>query len=383
MAGSGSELSTGAVAAVAGGEEAKLIPGARLLSLDVFRGLTIASMMLVNNAGNWTHVYAPLRHAEWHGWTFTDTVFPFFLWIAGVAMTFSFSKRVDAGVNRRYLTFHALRRGSVIFALGIFLNGFPYFELATLRIPGVLQRIGICYFLAAVVFLYASVRLQAAITAVLLFVYWALMTLVPVPGYGAGVLEKMGNLAQYLDSLFLSGHMWSATKVWDPEGIVSTIPAISTTLFGVLTGHLLRSALTATEKTVWMLFSGNLLLFAGLVWDKLLPINKNLWTSSYAVFMAGMALVVFGVCYWIIDVHGHRGWCRPLAIYGMNAIAVYVLAGLISRLIGIWGWRQPVYEILQPFASPINASLVYALGYVMLLYGVAWLLHRNRWFLRV
>lgn len=340
-------------------------------------------MMLVNNAGNWTHVYAPLRHAEWHGWTFTDTVFPFFLWIAGVAMTFSFSKRVDAGVNRRYLTFHALRRGSVIFALGIFLNGFPYFELATLRIPGVLQRIGICYFLAAVVFLYASVRLQAAITAVLLFVYWALMTLVPVPGYGAGVLEKMGNLAQYLDSLFLSGHMWSATKVWDPEGIVSTIPAISTTLFGVLTGHLLRSALTATEKTVWMLFSGNLLLFAGLVWDKLLPINKNLWTSSYAVFMAGMALVVFGVCYWIIDVHGHRGWCRPLAIYGMNAIAVYVLAGLISRLIGIWGWRQPVYEILQPFASPINASLVYALGYVMLLYGVAWLLHRNRWFLRV
>jgi len=186
-----------------------------------------------------------------------------------------------------------------------------------------------------------------------------------------------------VDSLLLSGHMWSATKVWDPEGIISTIPAIATTLFGVLTGHLLQSALTAIEKTAWMLFSGNLLLFAGLVWDKLLPINKNLWTSSYAVFMAGMALVVFGACYWIIDVKGHRDWSRPLAIYGMNAIAVYVLAGLISRLIGIWGWRQPVYESLLPFASPINASLVYALGYVALLYGVAWILHRNKWFLRV
>ncbi len=340
-------------------------------------------MMLVNNAGSWNHVYGPLRHAEWHGWTFTDSVFPFFLWIAGAAMTFSFAKRVNAGVSRRYLALHALRRGLVIFALGIFLNGFPYFDLATLRIPGVLQRIGVCYFLAAVIFLFTSIRVQAMITGALLCFYWALMTLVPVPGFGAGVLEKMGNLAQYVDSLLLSGHMWSATKVWDPEGIISTIPAIATTLFGVLTGHLLQSALTAIEKTAWMLFSGNLLLFAGLVWDKLLPINKNLWTSSYAVFMAGMALVVFGACYWIIDVKGHRDWSRPLAIYGMNAIAVYVLAGLISRLIGIWGWRQPVYESLLPFASPINASLVYALGYVALLYGVAWILHRNKWFLRV
>ncbi|MCZ2149130.1 MAG: DUF5009 domain-containing protein [Bryobacterales bacterium] len=381
MVGSGTELSTRAVAAGAGREAGSVAPGGRLLSLDVFRGLTIASMMLVNNSGS--HAYAPLHHAAWNGWTFTDTVFPFFLWIAGMAMTFSFAKRMESGADRGRLVLHTLRRALFIFALGLFLNGFPSYHLATLRIPGVLQRIAVCYFLAAIVFLYCSRRAQVGVTVACLLGYWALMTLVPVPGHGAGVLEREGNLEQYIDSLFLSGHMYPATKIYDPEGILSTIPAVATTLFGILTGRLLRSAPTALEKLAWMFFSGNILLFLGVFWDKVFPINKNLWTSSFSVFMAGLALVTFACCYWLIDIKGWKQWCRPFAIYGSNAIAVYVLAGVVSRLLGMLGWRAPLYDAaVNVFGGP-NGALVYAMGHVLLLYMVAWALYQKRWFLRV
>jgi predicted acyltransferase len=387
MVGSQSQLSGGTVAAAAGGEAALSAettkPGARLTSLDAFRGMTIASMMLVNNAGNWEHVYAPLRHASWNGWTFTDTVFPFFIWISGVSMTFSFAKRVEAGADRGKLLLHTLRRALLIFLLGMVLNGFPYYNLATIRIPGVLQRIAICYFFAGLIFLYTSRRVQTWLAFGFLVVYWALMMFVPVPGGAAGVLEKEGNLAQYIDSLFLSGHMYSATKTWDPEGILSTLPAISTALFGVLTGHLLRSRMPMIEKTVWLFVGGNILMFAGVWWDNSFPINKNLWTSSYTLLMAGMAAVVFGCCYWLIDVKGYRKWARPLVIYGSNAIAVYVLAGLIARIEGMAKLRAPIDAALNVIASPINASLLHAIGYVLLLYGVAWVLHRKGWFLRV
>lgn len=340
-------------------------------------------MMLVNNAGGFDQVYGPLKHAAWHGWTFTDTVFPFFLWIAGVSMTFSFAKRVEAGADRTRLLWHALRRGLIIFVLGLFLNGFPFFNLATLRIPGVLQRIGVCYFCAALVFLYCSRRMQAWVTAACLLVYWALMTLAPVPGVASGVLEKGQNFAAYIDSLVLSGHMWSATKTWDPEGILSTIPAISTTLFGVLTGHLLRSSLSALEKAAWMFSSGSILLFLGAWWDKVFPINKNIWTSSYTVFMAGMALVVFGCCYFFLDVKGWKKHTHWLAIYGSNAIAVYVIAGVVARMLGLLKLRTPVYEGFAAVVSPINASLLYGLSHVLLLYLLAWFLYRRGWFLKI
>ncbi|MBL8179643.1 MAG: DUF5009 domain-containing protein [Bryobacterales bacterium] len=355
----------------------------RLVSLDIFRGMTIAAMMLVNNAGGFPEVYSPLKHAAWHGWTFTDTVFPFFLWICGVAMTLSFAKRVETGADPAKLTLHSLRRGATIFALGLLLNGFPYYNLATIRIPGVLQRIGLCYAIGAVIFLYTSPRVQAWIAAACLSLYWALWSWVPVPNCGAGSLDRDCNLEHFIDGMFLSGHMWSATKTWDPEGIVSTIPAIATILFGILTGHLLRAAMPALEKLSWMFFTGNLLLFAGLFWDKLLPINKNIWTSSYAVFMAGMALVVFACCYWLADYNGWKRWGRPFEIYGSNAIAVYVLAGLIARIIGMLGWRKPIYESLLSIASPINASLLYGLLHVTLLYCIAWALYKKGWFLKV
>jgi len=366
----------------------------RLLSLDVFRGATIAAMMLVNNAGNWNAVYPPLRHSAWHGWTFTDTIFPFFLWIAGVSMTFSFAKRLERNDSRARLLTHTLQRAATIFLLGLFLNLFPLFQFSTVRIPGVLQRIAVCYLIAGVIFLYTSLRWQIVWTASLMLVYCALMKLAPVPGFGAGILEKEGNFAQYVDQLVLSGHMWASSKTWDPEGIVSTLPAIATMLFGILTGHLLRSRLMPESKTAWLMVMGNCLMGAGLIWAWWLPINKPLWTSSYSLLMAGMAANVFGCCYWLIDIKGYRRWSQPLAIYGMNAITVYVLAGLLSKLlsfikvVGVDGSEitagKWVYEhIYAPLASPVNASLLYALTYVAIMYGISWFMYRMKWFVRV
>src|SRR5262245_20908296 len=366
----------------------------RLLSLDVFRGATIASMMLVNNPGTSSAVYPALRHSAWHGWTFTDTIFPFFLWIAGVSMTLSFAKRMERNDSRVRLLMHTIQRGATICLLGFALNLFPLFQFSTVRIPVVLQRIGVCYIIAVAIFLFTRVRGQILWTAGFLIGYCALMKLAPVPGFGAGVLEKEGNFAQYIDQLVLSGHMWASSKTWDPEGIVSTLPAIATILFGILAGPLLRSRLSPESKTAWLMVMGNGLIGAGLIWAWWLPINKPLWTSSYSLFMAGMAANVFGCCYWLIDIQGYRRWSQPLAIYGMNAITVYVMAGLLSKLLsfikvaggdgseitaGKW-----VYEhIYAPLASPVNASLLYALTYVAILYGVSWFMYRMKWFVRV
>jgi predicted acyltransferase len=369
-------------------------PGNRILSLDVFRGATIAAMILVNNPGSWEHIYPPLEHAEWHGWTFTDLVFPFFLWIVGVAITLSFAKRVERGDDRTRLFAHVVRRSVLIYGIGLFLNLFPYFRFATVRIPGVLPRIAVCYLIAATIFLFTQLRGRIIWICSLLTGYWLLMKFYPVPGYGAGILDVQGNFAQYVDGLFLSGHMWSQSKTWDPEGIVSTLPAIATTLFGILTGQFLQSKRAMEDKAAWMFFSGNCLLFAGLMLSTWMPINKKLWTTSFSVFMAGMALVVFASCYWIIDVKKRNRWSRPFAIYGMNAIAVYVLAGLLARLLGIVkvlnaqgariSLQSAVYEnLFAPLASPINASLLYAIANVIFFYAVAYLMYRKKWFVRL
>jgi predicted acyltransferase len=362
----------------------------RLVSLDVFRGATIASMILVNNPGSWTAVYPPLLHAAWNGWTLTDLIFPFFLWIVGVAMTLSFARRMGRGDSRRKLLLHSLRRAAIIFGLGLFLAGFPFFNLATIRIPGVLQRIAVCYLIAGTIFLYSRLRGQILWTVSLLAVYWMLMTLAPVPGYGSGVLDKEGNFARYIDSLVLSGHMWRETRTWDPEGLVSTLPAIATVLFGILTGHLLRMNRSREEKTAWMFVMGNCLLLAGSIMSVWLPINKSLWTSSYSVFMAGMAEVVFAFCYWVIDVKGKRRWAQPFAIYGMNAITVFVLSGILA--ISMYrikagpniALQDALYRaIYAPLAPPKVASLLWAVTWVMGLYAIAYVMYRRKWFLKV
>ncbi len=353
----------------------------RLVSLDVLRGVTIASMILVNNPGSWEHVFPPLRHAVWHGWTFTDLVFPFFLWMVGVSLTFSFSRRVSEGADGAKLYLHTVRRGLLIFGLGLLLNLIPKFDFAHVRIPGVLQRIGICYLLAAALFLVTSPRGLAIVTAMLLLFYALLMM-----GHGypdAWAMEN--NYARSIDTIWLSGHMWVTTKVWDPEGMVSTIPAIATCLLGALAGYLIRSARSATEKIGWLYFSGNGLMLAGLLLSPWIPINKSLWTGSYALLTAGLASVSFASLYWLCDVQGVRRGFEPFQIYGSNALAMFVLSGMLGKILALtgaggWLWTN-IYSGLFPDLR--FSSLAFALSEVVLLFGIAWLLHRKQIFVRL
>ena len=352
----------------------------RLLSLDVLRGLTIAAMVMVNNPGSWSHVFPPLRHAVWHGWTFTDLIFPFFLWMVGASMTLSFARRVEQGADRRQLYLHALRRGALIFGLGLLLNLIPQFDFAHVRIPGVLQRIGICYLIAAAIFLVTSPRSLAMVTALLLGLYAVLMM---GHGYASapnGPWSIDNNYARSIDSLWLSGHMWVQTKVWDPEGIVSTIPAVATCLFGALAGYLIRSARPATEKIAWLYFSGNSLILAALMLAPWMPINKSLWTSSFSLLMAGLASVCFASLYWLCDVQQIRRPFEPFRIYGLNAIVLYVLSGMVGEIlsltgVGAWLWTN-VYSGL--FADLRMGSLVFALTEVALIFGAAYLMYRKQ-----
>jgi predicted acyltransferase len=365
-------------------------PG-RLLSLDVFRGLTIAAMILVNSPGS-PAVYRQLEHADWNGWTFADLVFPFFLWIIGVAITISMAGRLERGAGRRALLLHVARRSAILFVLGLFINAFPRFDLHSLRIPGTLQRIAVCYFCAALIHLWTGLRGRVIAIVGLLAGYWCLMTMVPVPGYGPGVLDKHGNLAQYVDQIFFAGRMYRG-QFWDPEGIVSTIPAIATTLLGTLAGLLLQATKRPFEKAALLLAAGNALLYLGLVMNHWLPINKNLWTSTFAVFMAGMAAVIFGVCYWILDVRLIRGWAKPFAIFGRNALAIYALSEMLSRLLDTVqvtdaGMRVPLQQFLFQHlfagrASAPAASLLYAASMVVLLWLVAWVMYRRKYFVKL
>ena len=365
-----------------------------MLSLDAFRGLTIAGMILVNNPGTWGAIYDPLEHAAWHGWTPTDLIFPFFLFIVGVSITLALGRRAEGGTGRAVYV-KILRRTLIIFALGLVLAGFPDYDLSTIRIPGVLQRIAVCYLLASLLFLHTRWRTQAAVAAALLLSYWALMTLVPVPGFGAGMIDsKEANLAAYVDRALLGGHLWQFAKVYDPEGILSTLPALATTLAGVLTGHLLRSRQGDSEKVSAMFVAGAAGVVAGWAWHHWFPINKPLWTSSYVLFTAGMALQLLAVCYWLVDIKGRRAWAKPFLVFGANALAVYFLAEFFSRVIGLpllarpgggrAGIQEVVYEnLFASWASPHNASLMYALCTVLLWLGVAAVLYRKRIFIKV
>ncbi len=380
----------------------KMTATPRLLSLDAFRGATIAGMLLVNNPGSWSDLYPPLAHAPWHGWTPTDMIFPFFLWIVGVAMALSFARRVEQGADRGALFRHVLVRSAIIFGLGLFLAAFPFgllpahnFSLEKLRIPGVLQRIGLCYLAAGAIFLRTTWKGQLGWTAGLLLGYWALLSFVPVPGYGAGVLEPTGNLCWWIDSHLLAGHTWSGAPApgFDPEGILSTIPAIATTLLGAVAGHLVRT-LSGPALSLRLVRDGAVLLAIGAAWGLVLPINKNLWTSSYAAFMAGWAMVLLGGFHWLIDVRGWRRWAAPLVIYGSNALAMFVLAGLIGKLLYLIKWtgadgkavtlKTWIYQGgFVPLASPVNASLLFALSFVLVFLAIAWALWRKKWFLKI
>lgn len=368
----------------------------RLLSLDVFRGMTIAGMVLVNNPGTWSAIYAPLEHAEWHGATPTDFIFPFFLFIVGIAIPLALGKRVESGGITREVYLKIFRRSALIFLLGLFLTLFPFFDFSIVRIPGVLQRIGVCYLIASLIFIHANWKQQAFIAVAMLFIYWALMTLVPVPGCEITTIDdKACNLAAYFERLvFGENHIWRSAKVFDPEGILSTVPAVSTTLSGVLTGVWLKTKRTDLEKVAGIFFCGVVLIALGWCWHSFFPINKSLWTSSYVVYTSGLALCFLGFCFWLVDIKNYRKWTKPFVIFGVNALALFVFSGLLARILnvikvaGAEGKEIPLQRwlfdyIFLPFAAPINASLAYAVSYIFLWLFLMWLLYRKRIFIKV
>ena len=365
----------------------------RIVSLDAFRGMTIAGMILVNNPGSWAHVYPPLRHAEWHGWTPTDLVFPFFLFIVGVALAYSFAKQLEANtsIGKASLYTKVVRRTVLIFAIGLFLNFVPDFDFSTLRIAGVLQRIAVVYGITAIVVLHSGLVGQAVIAVALLIIYWLLMTYVPVPGHGPGLLEPTTNLAAHIDSLYLPGRKYQIT--WDPEGLLSTIPAVSTALFGVLTGYWLRSGRDRSAIAGGLLLIGAGMTALGLLLDQFFPINKHIWTSSYVVFTAGAAQLLLAICYWLIDVRGYRRVFFPAIVFGVNPIAVYFLSGLAADALNSFSIgtgdaalsaKNWIFtNLFLSWASPLNASLAFAIVYVSCWFAAMYLLYRNRIFIKI
>ena len=368
-------------------------PSERLVSLDVFRGITIAGMVLVNNPGTWSSIYWPLEHAEWHGWTPTDLVFPFFLFIVGVAIPLAFGRRIESGGSKRDLYWKIVKRTLIIFALGEFLAGFPYFQLATIRIPGVLQRIAVCYLIASAIFLTTKVRTQVIVAIALLGIYWLLMTRLHAPGFATGDLSKEGSLASFVDRTVFGPHIWRQGKVYDPEGLLSTIPAIVTTLFGVLTGQWLRTSKSQYEKVTGLFVAGAVCVVMGWCWNPFFPINKALWTSSYVFFTGGLALEFLALCYWLIDIRKYQRWAKPFVVFGVNAIALFVGTGVMARLMGLiklpWGSTQISLQgwIFEKFflswASSINASLAYAICFILLWLGLMWILYSRKIFIKV
>jgi predicted acyltransferase len=362
---------------------------ARLRSLDVFRGLTVAAMVIVNNPGDWATVYWPLLHAEWHGWTPTDLIFPFFLFIVGVSLALS-ARPVTAAT--------IVRRGAIIWGLGLFLAGFPFFRLATIRIPGVLARIAWCYVAAALVARGVSgdrrrAQKVAVVVAVLLIGYWVLLAVVPFPGGVAGDLTAAGNIGAWLDRELFGRHVWRGGP-YDPEGLLSTIPAIGTTLLGVLAGWLIRDTSSPRAIVRGLLSWGLAGVIAGLALSVWLPINKALWTSSYALFTAGMASAALAVCHWVLDATPGERWRRasePFVALGRNAILLFVLSGLIAKIFIYLEWPNPDMPLgrwlyataFAPFAPPHVASLLFALSNLLALYALLAYLHRRRIYLTV
>src|SRR5699024_2796956 len=362
--------------------------------------ITIAGMIMVNNPGSWSHLYPPLAHAAWHGWTPTDLVFPFFLFIVGVVMTYSFGSMIRKGLTKNQIYKKVAIRSLLLFAIGLGMAIFPLvrfeplrlYDFSTMRIMGVLQRIALCYFFASLIYLeWRKPLQQAAWGAGLIIFYWIIMMTVPVPGYGAGELTMEGNLATYIDKLIMPGHLWKPG--WDPEGLLSTIPAIATVIFGILTGHILHAERSKEQKANSLFVAGLLTLTAGLIADHWFPINKGLWTSSYVLFTGGFAMLFLGVCYWLIDIKGYTKGTKPFVMLGMNALAVYVMSSLTAKLLYVipipeaWGAttiKGLIYnQLILPLASPVNASLLFALLYLSFWTAVMAIFYRKKIFIKI
>ncbi len=356
-------------------------------------------MILVNNPGDWGHIYAPLEHAAWNGWTPTDLIFPFFLFIVGVSITFALGRRDEQKAKQGVIQ-KVIKRSATLFLLGLFLNFFPKFDISTVRVLGVLQRIAIVYLVCSLIFLKTSPRQQFYILISILIGYWLAITLIPVPGVGYANLEPETNLAAWLDRIILTpAHVYKPAKVWDPEGLFSTVPAIGTGIVGMLTGTWLQTNRPFAEKAAWLFAVGCLTLFGGLVWNGFFPINKALWTSSYVLLAGGLAMLVLALCYWLIDgqakAQNYRWIILPFVAFGVNAITVFFLSGLIPRIMNLIhvtkpdrtevGLKEYLYRTLiaPPFTNPTNASLAGALTFVLIWFGILWWLYRKHVIIKV
>jgi predicted acyltransferase len=376
----------------------------RLVALDVFRGVTIAGMLLVNNPGTWSAIYPPLEHAPWNGWTLTDLIFPFFLFIVGI--TTELSKKDPKRI---------VRRGLMIVLAGLLLNAFPFFwwgkiagnpdptfwqrvayRAAHLRFAGVLQRIGIAYMAAALLTLRTTRRQQVIIVTALLIGYWMVMTLIPVPGagtIGAFTLDQPDRtFAAWTDRLILGvNHIWASSKTWDPEGPLSTLPAIATAMLGVFAGGWIREKRRPlVERVVGLYGAGALGMVLGSIWDIFFPINKNLWTSSYVVFTAGFACVVLATCLWLIDLQGIRWWTKPFVVYGVNPLVAFVGSGLMARLIislikihGVPVQALSYQFFFEPYFPAKLGSMLWGLAFVAFWLGILWVLYRRNIIVKV
>lgn len=377
------------------------VASGRLVSLDTFRGITIAGMILVNNPGTWLSIYGPLKHAPWHGWTPTDLVFPFFLFIVGVAIVYAYSGAMERGATSKDLVKKATIRSLKLFGLGLIMAAYPFFQLEPsfgiresiygLRIMGVLQRIAVCYLVVSIFYIYMKPRTMLWVFWGLLLGYWAAMVWIPVPGYGAGLIDSAtGNLVAYVDRMVFGKHLWvGAQREWDPEGLLSSLPAIATTMLGVWTGLLLRDkSLSPVDKTAQLMVRGAVLLVIGYLWDLYFPINKNIWTSSYTIFTGGQAMLGLGLCYWVADVKGKRGWTQPFVVYGVNAITVFFFSGILAKTLGLirvgpegatvtlqsWIFQN----MFNSWLPTIDASLAYAVTWIVMWYFILlWMYRKN------
>ena len=391
----------------------------RLLSLDVFRGITIAGMLLVNDPGTWGAIFPPLEHAEWNGWTPTDLIFPFFLFIVGITTHLSLSARRARGDDDSALVKQILRRGIIIYLLGFAMAMFPFYQWGTIqslpnatawdriiyriehvRLLGVLPRIAIVYICAGLLTLKTNLKQQIVIIATLLFGYWFAMTLIPVPGeheIGGLLLHTHDrNLAAYLDRLILgTNHTWTGSVTFDPEGPFSTLPAVATAMLGVIAGTwIARKDKPLLDRISGLFAAGSLAMVLGLMWNWSFPINKNLWTSSYVMFTAGMAAVTLATIMWIVDNYNVKWWTKPFVVYGVNPIVAFVGSGVMARLIyTLWhvtyegksvALQDAIYQtVFLTWLPPRVASLGFAIAYVLLWYGILLVLYRRKIILKV
>ncbi len=401
----------------------------RVLSIDALRGLTIALMILVNDPGDWGHVYTQLDHAPWNGFTLTDFVFPNFLFLVGASIIFSLESRIARAQSRRTLAAHIVRRAVLLFAVNVFLATFPHFHWAHMRIFGVLTRIALCYLVAGLICLFTRrVRTLLAIAATLLIGYWALMRFVPVPGVGIPthampILDPDRNLAAWLDRAFNAftqrtlhtGRLYRHTS--DPEGLLSTLPAIATTLIGSVTGLWLRRVSNASHPDPSqippvqilrvLLLCGTLGLMTGLIWSFSFPLNKNLWTSSYVLFSAGWSLLLLALCYWLIDIRrfnarpAGKALLWPWLVFGSNAIFAFVFSNALVEIM-LWikvpagalihpdspatritAWYWTYRHLFARHASTEITSVAFALAFTAFCLLPNWLLWRRKIFLKI